>query len=59
MTYAKNSIGRSTGRRFNLSAIRREMEQKQIIAERKARARERQQAKALAYRLEHPVNIFG
>lgn len=28
MTYAKNSLGRSTGRRFNMAAIKREMAKK-------------------------------
>lgn len=28
MTYAKNSLGRSTGRRFNMAAIKREIEGK-------------------------------
>ena len=59
MTYAKNSLGHSTGRRFNMAAIKREMANKQAVAERKERTRERQQAKDLAYRLEHPINIFA
>jgi hypothetical protein len=28
MTYAKNSLGSSTGRRFNMSAIKRELDGK-------------------------------
>lgn len=28
MTYAKNSLGRSTGRKFNMSAIKRELSAK-------------------------------
>ena len=31
MTNAKNSLGRGTGRRFNMTAIKREMKAKQIV----------------------------
>jgi len=60
MTSALNSLGRGTGRRFNMAAIKRELAARQEAIAKKERAREGRQAKERAAALENPVTLtFG
>jgi hypothetical protein len=59
MANALNSLGRGTGRKFNMAAVKRELEARQVAKEQKERAREQRQAKERAERLANPINIFG
>lgn len=58
MAYALNSLGRSTGRKFNMSAIKREMEAKDARVAKDSAIRERATHRRQAFELAHPVNIF-
>lgn len=57
-TNALDSLGRNTGRRFNMAAIKREFAARQEAISKKERAREARQAKERAARLANPVNVF-
>ena len=58
MEYAKDSLGRSTGRRFNMAGIKRALKAKDAALAKQNRARERRQEKEHAERLANPINIF-
>lgn len=58
MQSAKNSLGRGTGRRFNMAAVKRELEAREIAKSKRDARRARRQEADRQYRLAHPVNPF-
>jgi hypothetical protein len=57
MTSALNSLGRGTGRKFNMAAVKREMEANRKAREAKSLAAMARREAQAAYEIKNPVVI--